>query len=104
MRRYLPLRLLLACQSSGERSGGNVELVEGDSSQDPHHTDYYGNREVGSFLQRLMAPGATRPWQEVLRETTGRELDGKAMAEYFQPLQVWLQEQNRGRKATLPDL
>jgi hypothetical protein len=26
------------------------------------------------------------------------------MAEYFEPVHVWLQEQNRGRKATLPDL
>jgi len=72
--------------------------------QDPHDTDYYGHREVGDFLKRLMAPGATRPWREVLRETTGHELDGKAMVEYFEPLYVWLQEQNRGRKATLPDL
>jgi len=72
--------------------------------QDPHDTDYYGHREVGDFLQRLMAPGATRPWREVLRETTGRELDGKAMVEYFEPLYVWLQQQNRGRKATLPAL
>lgn len=72
--------------------------------QDPHDTDYYGNREVGDFLKRLMAPGATRPWRDVLRETTGRDLDGKAMAEYFQPLYLWLQEQNRGRKATLPEL
>lgn len=72
--------------------------------QDPHDTDYYGSREVGGFLSRLMAPGATRPWREVLRETTGRELDARAMAEYFQPLYIWLQEQNRERKATLPDL
>jgi len=72
--------------------------------QDPHDTDYYGHREVGDFLKRLMAPGATRPWRDVLRETTGRELDGKAMVEYFEPLYVWLQQQNRGRKATLPDL
>lgn len=72
--------------------------------QNPHDTDYYGHREVGDFLKRLMAPGATRPWREVLRETTGRELDGKAMVEYFQPLYIWLQQQNRGRRATLPDL
>jgi peptidyl-dipeptidase A len=72
--------------------------------QDPHDTDYYGHREVGAFLKRVMAPGATRPWREVLRETTGRELDGKAMAEYFKPLYWWLQEQNKGRRATLPDL
>jgi peptidyl-dipeptidase A len=72
--------------------------------QDPHDTDYYGSQEVGDFLKRLMEPGATRPWRDVLRETTGRELDGKAMVAYFEPLYRWLQEQNRGRKATLPEL
>jgi peptidyl-dipeptidase A len=72
--------------------------------QDPHDTDYHGSRQVGDFLKRLMAPGGTRPWREVLRESTGSELDAKAMVDYFQPLYVWLQEQNRGRKATLPDL
>jgi peptidyl-dipeptidase A len=72
--------------------------------QDPHDTDYYGHPAVGEFLTRLMQPGATRPWRDVLRETTGRELDGKAMVAYFEPLYRWLQEQNRGRKATLPEL
>lgn len=72
--------------------------------QDPHDTDYYGSREVGDFLRRLMAPGASRPWREILKETTGRDFDGKAMAEYFQPLYQWLQQQNKGRKATLPAL
>jgi peptidyl-dipeptidase A len=59
---------------------------------------------VGDFLKRIMAPGASRPWRDVLKETTGRELDGKAMVEYFAPLYQWLQEQNQGRKATLPEL
>ena len=72
--------------------------------QDPHDTDYYGHREVGDFLRHLMAPGASRPWRETLRETTGRELDGKAMVEYFEPLYQWLRKQNEGRKATLPDM
>ncbi|MET0395282.1 MAG: M2 family metallopeptidase [Longimicrobiaceae bacterium] len=70
--------------------------------QDPHDTDYYGNREVGTFLRDLMAPGASRDWREVLRETTGQELDAQAMVEYFAPLQQWLVEQNRGRRYTLP--
>jgi peptidyl-dipeptidase A len=70
--------------------------------QDPHDTDYYGNREVGTFLRDLMAPGASRDWREVLKETTGQELDAQAMVEYFAPLQQWLVEQNRGRKYTLP--
>ena len=71
-------------------------------SQDPHDTDYFGSRATGDFLRRLMAPGASRPWREVLRETTGRELDGQAMVEYFRPLHAWLVEQNRGRTHTLP--
>jgi peptidyl-dipeptidase A len=59
---------------------------------------------VGDFLRNLMAPGASRPWRDVLRETTGRDLDGKAIAEYYEPLRLWLVEQNRGRTHTLPEL
>jgi peptidyl-dipeptidase A len=72
--------------------------------QHPHDTDYYGSTAVGDFLRALMAPGASRPWRDVLRETTGRELDAQAMVEYFQPLHDWLVEQNSGRTHTLPAL
>ncbi len=51
-----------------------------------------------------MAPGASRPWQEVLERTTGRALDAQAMVDCFQPLYEWLVEQNQGRAHTLPDL
>ena len=71
--------------------------------QDPHDTDYYGNPEVGAFLRALMAPGASRPWRALLRETTGRDLDARAMLEYFRPLAEWLREQNRGRTHALPE-
>ena len=72
--------------------------------QDPRNTNYYGNTGVGDFLRTLMAPGASRPWRDVLRETTGQELNANAMMEYFAPLYAWLQEQNRGRAHTLPEL
>ncbi|MEO6332304.1 MAG: M2 family metallopeptidase, partial [Gemmatimonadaceae bacterium] len=72
--------------------------------QDPRNTNYYGNTGVGDFLRTLMAPGASRPWRDVLRETTGQELNANAMMEYFAPLRAWLEEQNRGRTHTLPDL
>jgi peptidyl-dipeptidase A len=58
---------------------------------------------VGDFLRALMAPGASRPWRDVLRETTGRELDAQSMVDYFKPLYDWLVEQNKGRKQTLID-
>lgn len=72
--------------------------------QDPHDADYWGSMEAGDFLREVMAPGASRPWREVLRETTGRDLDATAMVEYFQPLYDWLAEQNAGREHTLPDV
>ena len=72
--------------------------------QDPHDTDYFGSRATGDFLRQLMAPGASRPWRTVLTETTGRELDGQAMVDYFGPLMRWLEQQNAGRKHTLPEL
>jgi peptidyl-dipeptidase A len=72
--------------------------------QDPHDADYWGSVETGDFLREVMAPGASRPWREVLRETTGRDLDATAMVEYFQSLHDWLVEQNTGREHTLPDI
>jgi peptidyl-dipeptidase A len=72
--------------------------------QDPHDTDYYGNNAVGDFLRALMAPGASRPWREVLKETTGQELNAQAMVQYFAPLYSWLKEQNKGRTYTLPEI
>ncbi len=72
--------------------------------QDPHDTDYFGSTATGDFLRTIMAPGASRPWRDVLQETTGRALDAQAMVAYFQPLHEWLVLQNKGRKHTLPDL
>ncbi|CAN5305282.1 M2 family metallopeptidase [soil metagenome] len=72
--------------------------------QDPRDTDYFGNRNVGQFLSALMAPGASRPWRDVLRETTGQEPDAQAMVEYFAPLYDWLRQQNQGRTHTLPEM
>ena len=72
--------------------------------QNAHDTDYYGHREAGDFLRKIMAPGASRPWREVLEESTGRALDAQRMVEYFRPLEAWLRRQNRGRAATLPEL
>ncbi len=71
--------------------------------QDPRSTNYYGNKEVGKFLQDLLQPGATRDWRELLKETTGEELSAKAMLNYFNPLMTYLKEVNKDRKHTLPE-
>ncbi len=72
--------------------------------QDPHATNYYGSRAVGDFLRKIMSPGASRDWREVLRETTGEDLSAKAMLRYFEPLMAYLKKVNAGRKYTLPEI
>ncbi len=71
--------------------------------QDPHDTDYWGNPDVGRFLEGIMREGATRPWEDILEDATGRDLDGRAVVEYFAPLLEWLRDENRGRAHTLPE-
>jgi peptidyl-dipeptidase A len=72
--------------------------------QDPHKTNYFGNKEVGKFIADIMTPGASADWRKLLKEKTGSELSAKAMLDYFSPLMGYLQEQNKGRKYTLPEL
>jgi len=72
--------------------------------QDPHETNYYGNKEVGDFLRKIMSPGSSKDWRVVLRETTGEDLSAKAMIRYFEPLMAHLKKVNAGRKYTLPEL
>jgi peptidyl-dipeptidase A len=72
--------------------------------EDPHATNYYGNKEVGNFLRTILTPGATRDWRELTREATGSDLSAEALMRYFEPLMAYLQEQNQGRTHTLPDL
>jgi peptidyl-dipeptidase A len=70
--------------------------------QDMHATNYYGNKEVGAFLQTLLKPGASRDWQDLLEESIGtREMSSQAMLNYFEPLMVFLKKENEGRVHTL---
>lgn len=69
--------------------------------QDPRATNYYGQKGIGEFMQKIMQPGASKDWRKVLKESTGDELNAKAMLEYFDPLVNWLKEQNKGRKYTM---
>lgn len=72
--------------------------------QDPHATDYFGQKRIGDFMMQIMRPGATKDWRQVLKISTGEEFSATAMKEYFEPLKRWLQIQNKGRKYTLPKI
>jgi peptidyl-dipeptidase A len=63
-----------------------------------HRCTFFGNREAGARLQKMLAAGASRPWQDILFDMTGeRRMDGNAIIEYFAPLKTWLDAQNAGK-------
>jgi peptidyl-dipeptidase A len=64
--------------------------------QDVRACDYSGNQDVGKFLQKILAKGATRDWREVMREATGEDIGPRAMLDYFQPLIADLEKRNLG--------
>ena len=61
-----------------------------------HRCSIYGNKVAGQRLNEMLALGASKPWQEALETLTGeKQMDATAIADYFAPLKVWLDEQNR---------
>lgn len=70
--------------------------------QDPHASNYFGSKETGKFLRSIMRWGQSRNWREVLKESTGDNLNANAMMNYFSPLMIWLQAKNKGRIHSLP--
>jgi len=64
-----------------------------------HRCSFYGNKQVGEKLNAMLAMGASKPWPDALEAFTGsREMSGKSMIAYFQPLMGWLKEQNKGQQ------
>ena len=58
----------------------------------------YGNKDAGAAYMKMLALGASKPWQDALFELTGtRDMDASPILEYFAPLQGWLTEQNKGQ-------
>ena len=64
-----------------------------------HECSIYGNKDAGEVFRKMLAMGASKPWQDALFSLTGqREMDASAILEYFAPLQNWLEEQNKGER------
>ncbi len=64
-----------------------------------HRCSIYGNRAVGEKLNRMLALGQSQPWPDTLQVFTGsRDMDATAIMDYFAPLNVWLNEQNKDQK------
>jgi peptidyl-dipeptidase A len=60
-----------------------------------HRCSIYGNKTAGENLNKMLALGQSKPWPEALETLTGeKQMDASALADYFAPLKVWLDEQN----------
>ncbi|VAW42715.1 Peptidyl-dipeptidase A precursor [hydrothermal vent metagenome] len=63
-----------------------------------HRCSIYNNKEAGAKLIKILEMGASRPWQDALEViANSRKMDASAVLDYFAPLKVWLDEQNKDR-------
>ena len=61
-----------------------------------HRCSIYGNKAAGEKLNKMLAMGQSKQWQEALEALTGeKQMDASALADYFAPLKAWLDEQNK---------
>lgn len=75
------------------------ELCKASGYEGPlHQCSFYGNKEAGEKLIKMLEMGASQPWQDALEVVANsREMDATAVLDYFAPLKVWLDEQNKDR-------
>ena len=63
-----------------------------------HECSIYDNELAGEKLRAMLALGQSKEWQTALEALTGtRELSGKSMLNYYQPLKDWLDIKNAER-------
>ena len=74
-------------------------LCEAAGQEGPlHECSIYNNKAAGEKLSNMLAMGQSKPWPDAMEAITGqRAMDGKAITDYFVPLNVWLKEQNKHR-------
>jgi peptidyl-dipeptidase A len=71
--------------------------------QEVHNTNYFGSKETGDFIRKIMYPGASVDWREHLKNSIGTDMSAKPMLDYFAPLMTYLKSQNKGRKYSLKE-
>ena len=63
-----------------------------------HRCSIYDSKEAGAKLNAMLSMGQSKPWPDALEALTGqRQMDASAIVDYFAPLKVWLDEQNKGK-------
>lgn len=58
----------------------------------------YGSKKAGAKFAKMLEMGTSQPWPDELAALSGeRTMDASAILDYFAPLKVWLDEQNKGQ-------
>ncbi|XP_017853861.1 angiotensin-converting enzyme [Drosophila busckii] len=84
-----------ACIKAGQYDPKNPELPL-------DNCDIYGSAAAGKAFQNMLSMGASKPWPDALQAFNGeRTMTGKAIAEYFEPLRVWLEAENKKNKVPI---
>ncbi|XP_051859054.1 angiotensin-converting enzyme-like [Drosophila albomicans] len=77
-----------ACIKAGQYDATNPDLPL-------DNCDIYGSAAAGAAFQSMLSLGASKPWPDALEAFNGeRIMSGKAIAEFFEPLRVWLEAEN----------
>ena len=62
-----------------------------------YRCSYYQSKDAGRRFAAMLRLGQSKPWPDALEVLTGqRTMDATALLDYFQPLIVWLEKQNKG--------
>ena len=74
-------------------------LSETAGCKDPiNRCSIYQNKKAGKRLNDALALGISKPWPDAMEKLAGtRQMDGAAVRAYFEPLEKWLVEQNKGK-------
>ena len=72
-------------------------LCEAAGNKGPlHECSIFGNAEAGRRFAGMLQRGQSEPWQDTMQKLTGmRQMDARAIIDYFGPLMSWLKQENR---------
>ncbi|XP_055919426.1 angiotensin-converting enzyme-like [Eupeodes corollae] len=76
------------------KTGG---FVPNDPNKPLHECDFYGNKDVGTAMRKMMKVGSTTTWRTAIAQIVpdSAPLSADSLLKYYKPLHEWLKEKNR---------
>ncbi|XP_015119782.1 angiotensin-converting enzyme [Diachasma alloeum] len=78
------------CIHAGQYNPSNI------TAKSLSECNIYGNVKAGNLYRSMLELGSSVPWQDAMEKMTGqRKMDASGLLEYFRPLQMWLEAENK---------